>query len=233
MDFEAKLQIFYEQILKPGMNVIDVGAHAGRHAFEMVRLVGIRGTVYAFEPIPSMYEALKASCVENAELSNVLQVYPYALSTSNGTIDFCLAVDAPAYSGILERVYDTPTQVEHISVESRRLDDVIDIGTPISYIKIDTEGAEWNVIQGASELIKRNRPSVSFEFGESSYRNYNVDPIEVFNFFENISYSVFDINGLKMTKEIFAVSSVQQSVWDYIASPKEKSDFVRSVLCGV
>ena len=223
MDFEARLQIFYESILKHGMNAIDVGAHAGRHAFEMARLVGSEGSVYAYEPIPSLFETLKAASIERSDLKNVLKVYPYALSNSEGVIDFCLAVDAPGYSGIRERVYDTPTRIEHISVESRKLDDLLDTALPIRYIKIDTEGAEWNVIQGASELIKRCNPYVSFEFGESSYRSYGVDPREVFDFFSSINYRLFDINGKEMSREEFSDSSVQQSVWDYIASPEEKA----------
>lgn len=230
MDFEAKLQIFYESVLKSGMNAIDVGAHVGRHCFEMVRLVGNTGNIYAYEPIPSMYQSLKTLSEERSDLRDVLKVYPYAISNSEGVIDFCLAVDAPWFSGILERAYDSPTRVEHISVDSRELDKLIDLNTPISYIKIDTEGAEWNVIQGAVELIKRWRPHVSFEFGENSYKNYNVNPDDVFDFFGEINYILFDINGKKLSKQDFSTSSVQQSVWDYITSPEEKSNATFAIL---
>jgi FkbM family methyltransferase len=194
----------------------------------MVRIVGTGGNIYAFELIPSMYKDLKVQA-EATSMQNILHVYPYALSNSNDSTDFCLAVDTPAYSGILERVYDTQTQVEHINVESRKLDDVIS-DENISYTKIDTEGAEWNVIQGASDLIKRCRPYISFEFGESYYRNYKVDPIEVFDFFKMINYELFDINGKKMSREFFPVSSVQQSVWDYIAAPEENAKSTFAIL---
>lgn len=43
MDFEKKLQRFYENVLGSGMTAIDVGAHAGRHAYEMARLVAPMG----------------------------------------------------------------------------------------------------------------------------------------------------------------------------------------------
>jgi len=90
MDFEAKLQKFYESILQPGMNAVDVGAHVGRHAYEMVRLVGSEGSVYAYEPIPSLFEKLKATSIGRVDFQNTLKVYPYALSNSEGIIDFCL-----------------------------------------------------------------------------------------------------------------------------------------------
>ena len=221
MDFEAKLQEFYESVLEPGMNAIDVGAHAGRHSVELVRCVS-GGKVIAYEPIPDMYERLIELCNENAALGSALEVYPYALSNSEGTIDFCIAEDAPWYSGILERQYDMPTRVRHISVESHKLDNLIDESLPIHYIKIDTEGAEWEVLKGAVQLIKRCRPFISFEFGECSYRNYEVDPKDVFEFFERSGYRLYDITGKLLDKEAFSKSSVDQHVWDYLAIPKEK-----------
>ncbi len=230
VDFEGKLQKFYEGILKQGMNAVDVGAHVGRHAFEMVRLVGQEGRIFAYEPIPSLYESLKALSLEREDLRNILQVYPYALSNKEGVVDFCFAVDTPGFSGILERVYDEPTRVEHLSVESRKLDEVMDATLPISYIKIDTEGAEWDVIKGGEGLIRKWRPHVSFEFGENSYRAYKVEPKNVYRFFQSINYKLFDILGNEMTAETFSISSVQQSVWDYIASPKEKKQDTASLL---
>lgn len=85
----------------------------------------------------------KAS-LERRDLANILKVYPYALSNREGIVDFCLAVHSPGYSGILEHVYDTPMRIEHITVETRRLDELIDKNETISYVKIDTEGAEWD-----------------------------------------------------------------------------------------
>jgi FkbM family methyltransferase len=222
MDFEAKLQVFYESVLDYGMNAIDVGAHAGRHSVEMVRCVGNSGKVIAYEPIPDMYEALTKMRDESPELKSSLVVHPYAISNHEGTIDFCLAADAPWYSGILERQYDTPTRVQHISVESHKLDNLVDESLTIHYIKIDTEGAEWEVLKGAEQLIERCRPYISFEFGECSYRNYQVDPNEVFEFFERLRYRVYDITGNLLDKEEFSRSSVNQHVWDYLALPVEK-----------
>ena len=45
-----------------------------------------------------------------------------------------------------------------------------------------------------------------------------------------INYKLFDINGKVMTKEVFSVSSVQQSVWDYIAAPEENAKNIFSIL---
>jgi FkbM family methyltransferase len=221
MDFESRLQRFYEQFLAAGMYCADVGAHVGRHGLEMLRLVGPSGRVLLFEPLPDLYTKLKTILQSEHPVSDV-EVFPYALSDETGETEFCVAVDALAYSGIKERRYDSETQVVRINVEVRRLDDIIGDWPRLDYIKIDTEGAEWNVIKGAAHSIERFRPVISFEFGESSYAVYGVSPGAVYDFFVANKYLIFDILGRQLERHAFVESSKHQAVWDYIALPNER-----------
>lgn len=222
MDYEAKLQSFYEQFLEAGMYSVDVGAHVGRHGFEMLRLVGLSGRVLLFEPLPDLYTVLKADLESRREEPNA-EVLPYALSDETGSTEFCVAVDALAYSGFRERRYDSETKVVRIAVEVRRLDDLIAGWPRLDYIKIDTEGAEWNVLRGATRSIERFRPVISFEFGESSYAAYGVSPGDVHDFFVDRQYLIFDILGRRLGRAAFDESSRHQEVWDYVAIPAERS----------
>ena len=52
MDFEAKLEAFYNQLDLDGTTIIDIGAHIGRHAIPLAKKIGPAGLLYAFEPIP-------------------------------------------------------------------------------------------------------------------------------------------------------------------------------------
>jgi len=221
MDYEAKLQRFYEQFLTPGMHAVDVGAHIGRHGLEVLRLVEPGGRVLLFEPLPDLYARLQAK-LEAEYVDAPIGVLPYALSDATGTSEFCVALDALAYSGIKERRYDSETRVQHITVELRRLDDIVEDWPRLDYIKIDTEGAEWNVIKGASGSIERFRPVVSFEFGESSYAPYGVSPTAVHDFFTARRYLIFDILGRQLDSAAFDESSRHQAVWDYVALPVER-----------
>jgi FkbM family methyltransferase len=219
VDYEQKLQSFYESFLAPGMVAADVGAHAGRHAFEMARLVGPQGRVHMFEPLPQMQHHLRQSVAADPLLRTVTILYPYALANVSGVTEFCVATDALAYSGIRERHYDSPTGVQRIRVEVRRLDDVLASVPALDYIKIDTEGAEWDVLQGAAALIARFHPVVTFEFGENSYAPYGVDPARVHAFFVAHGYLIFDILGRELGEAVFVESSRRQEVWDYVAVP--------------
>jgi FkbM family methyltransferase len=223
MDYEAKVQQVYEAILRPGMGGIDVGAHVGRHSLEMVRCVAPGGYVMMFEPLPDQFAALQSCIQADLTLSKHAEVHPFALSDVSGQTEFCVAVDAPGYSGIRERRYDVPTRVKRITVPLARLDDVAGHMKRVDYIKIDTEGAEWNVLKGAPRTLDRHRPVVTFEFGENSYSAFNVDPAEVFQFFALKSFTVLDILGRQLDQEAFCSSSIRQNVWDYIAVPNEKA----------
>lgn len=81
MDYEAKLAAFYSQLSLHGADVIDVGAHIGRHAIPLANLVGLEGTCYAFEPIPSVRQVLAAN-INQSGLNNTI-VLPFALGESN------------------------------------------------------------------------------------------------------------------------------------------------------
>ena len=222
MDFEAEVQRIYESILRPGMGAVDVGAHVGRHGLEMLRCVAPSGRVVMFEPIPALFQALASEMRQSADWQQLAEVHPFALSDAVGETEFCIAVDAPGFSGIRERRYDVPTRVEKIRVEMRRLDDVVRHWVRVDYIKIDTEGAEWNVIKGASDTIDLHRPIVTFEFGANSFSAFNVDPVDVFDFFDARSYDILDILGRRLERAAFNASAFRQEVWDYIAVPKEK-----------
>lgn len=217
MDYEQRVQAIYEAHLRPGMVAVDAGAHVGRHAFEMARLVAPGGNVYLFEPLPQMVSHLKGRIAGDARLQAVCKVYPYALSDSNGSTEFCVAVDALAYSGLKERRYDTATAVERIKVEVRRLDEVLSALPRLDYVKIDTEGAEWQVLLGAESLIAKFRPLISFEFGENAYAPYGVNPADVHAFLAAHGYRVYDILGRELDGPAFVDSSKRQQVWDYFS----------------
>jgi FkbM family methyltransferase len=218
MDFEARLQQLYERFLRPGDTCVDVGAHTGRHTVPMARCVAPQGRVFAFEPIPAIADQLAENVKALGPESNVT-LYRYALCDEEGESDFVLAVDNPAYSGLRERTYDTPTKLATLHVLTRRLDDILANLDALRYVKIDVEGGEWGVLRGAAGLIGRFRPRITFEFGLSSYAKYDVDPAEVFAFFTARDYIVTDILGRRLDGRQFAESSVKQEVWDYVAFP--------------
>lgn len=151
MLWEKHLVELFPRYVKPGSTVIDAGAHIGTHTLSFARLAGPQGRVYAFEPQRKIYREL----VHNLRLNNASNVVPlrFALGDAAGVIEMSRAV--------LGNEGGTPIGSGGDKAEVRTLDS---FGfRNVSFIKIDVEGAEDMVLQGARATIQRNRPVILIE----------------------------------------------------------------------
>lgn len=217
-DYEAMLEEFYLGLLRPGDHCIDVGAHLGRHAFPMSRRVGSEGSVRAFEPLPRLAAELRSAIARDRALGNV-HLTECALSESSGETEFVLVCEAPGYSGLRERRYDSEVTTERIRVKLHRLDDFLPDLPVIRYVKIDCEGAELLVLRGAAALLQRDRPVISFECGDSSLLNYDYGSGDVFDYLAARGYRIQSITGETLGREQFVEANARRSYWDYLAMP--------------
>jgi FkbM family methyltransferase len=223
-DYEALVQETYEAVLREGDIAIDVGAHKGRHCLAMAEQVYPTGKVLAFEPLPMCRAAITQE-IDNyfPELANALTIYPYALSDFTGKTEFIVAKDALAYSGLKERKYDWPTELERIPIEVKRLDDLCLDLPSLRYVKIDAEGGEYHILKGAVGCLRKFRPVVVFEFGTNAIDQYRMTPAEMARFWVEQGYKVYDIVGNHLPEEIFIQSAHSQRIWDYVAVPAENA----------
>jgi len=228
MDFEAKLEAFYNQLDLDGTTIIDIGAHIGRHAIPLAKKIGPAGLLYAFEPIPLIRNRLNENIYASG-LNNVV-VLPFALSTKREVADFTYVPNLPEESGLKERrIYnDIPSEFQKIKVGVFQLDDLIPLGSKVSFLKIDVEGGELDVFLGASNLLESTRPIVAFECGAASFLGYHEAPDRIFDIFDALGYQIFAITGERiLTKEIFSKATYAQNFWDYIAFPFGKEELAR------
>jgi FkbM family methyltransferase len=172
--YDIQTFIVMKKALKKSSNCIDVGAHAGTILSKMLYYAP-NGVHYAFEPLPQCYALLKA----NFPTVNVNKI---ALSDKNDITKFQHVVNEPAYSGIKRRRYDKQDMnIEEIIVETRRLDDIYPQTLPVNLIKIDVEGAEYLVLRGAIEIIKRHKPIIIFEHGLGAADYYDTAPGDMYD----------------------------------------------------
>ena len=149
------------RVLSPESCCVDVGCHKGQFLAEYLRCAP-KGTHFAFEPIPYLYDRL-------CENFSSVKIYDYALSDKQGETSFFVIPVNPAYSGLSPRkTIKKELAREEISVRTERLDAVIPPEIKIDFMKIDVEGAEGLVISGALDTIRRNKPYIVLEHGESS-----------------------------------------------------------------
>lgn len=219
-DYEQMLENFYSGLLRSGDACVDVGAHVGRHTLPLARCVGPRGRIFAFEPIPAIAAQLRAKIEASPSLSSLVELHQCALADTIGETDFVLVHEAPGYSGLRPRHYDAPVTTETIRVDVRRLDDLMNGMSPVRFIKIDCEGAELRVLRGATRLLVRDRPIVSFECGNASLESYDYDAGDIFDFLDACGYEIQSIRRERLDRAAFVEASAKQDYWDYIAFPR-------------
>ena len=149
--FEIDKQRRLQDRLREGMTAFDIGAHVGFYTLLMSRMVGDSGKVFAFEPWPANVTDCLAHVRMN-HLGNVV-VVPVAVGNTSGLASF--ASGESTSSGKLAQA-ETVVRVACLT-----LDEVIATGRfPIpDVVKVDVEGAESQVLEGAQTLLRQHAPS--------------------------------------------------------------------------
>ena len=148
-----------KSLVQPGQTVIEVGANIGSHTVGLAKRVGPSGKVFAFEPQRACFALLQSQIALN-QLHNVT-----AFNEGSGAAECDLWLPRIDYSrqgnfGGVSLQRSGSDRMEKVKV--RRMDDVFS-GAPVDLIKIDVEGMEREVIEGARKLIERSRPTLYVE----------------------------------------------------------------------
>ena len=158
-NYEREVTAVFRRLLRPGMNMIDIGANIGYFSMLGAALVGPAGSVLAVEPNPANARLLEASRRANgfanitlAQVAAGAQTALLVLHTahSNGTTS--------AMSDDLNLLMGSQT------VPALPVDALVPAGRRIDFIKIDVEGAEFTALQGCAGIIGRWRPIIVSEF---------------------------------------------------------------------
>ena len=180
-DEEREIDRLLESVVRPGSNCVDVGAHIGSTLSDIVRR-SPRGKHLAFEPVPRKAAWLRRKFPE-------VEVREVALADRTGTVTFAEDRKRPGFSSIAHA--GSPPAGE-FTVPCDRLDNIVDPARRVGFLKIDVEGAELLVLRGATELIRRDRPTILFESGPGGAEKFGFSREQLFRFLaEDLGYSVY------------------------------------------
>jgi len=138
-----------------GSVAYDIGANIGIHTLLLSRLVGNSGQVYAFEPVPALYDRLCENVRLNASLHGARPVQ-LALGDRSGSAAFYTG----HHAGAGHLAVSGPETGDRIVVSTSKLDEFVyrDHHAPPGSVKIDVEGAEGSVLAGAEQVLINARP---------------------------------------------------------------------------
>jgi FkbM family methyltransferase len=181
--FEDEIR-FVRKLAFPGMRSIDIGASYGLYTLALARGSGPDGRVFSFEPTPDTADCLAKSLLMNGCDTVTLQ----RLAVSSRTETRLLAVrQSSEYNALLS----ADAASGGIPVATVRLDDLLDtFGDRIDFLKMDAEGEEEGIIDGATRFFCVMSPLVMYElncdgrintplisrFAALGYDNYRLSP---------------------------------------------------------
>jgi FkbM family methyltransferase len=174
--------------LSPDSNCIDVGAHEGIVTRELVRICPL-GQHIAYEPLPECCTHLRREFPE-------VDVRQAALSNERGEVSFQFVASNPQLSGLRMRDYPRGETVQAIKVRTETLDADLPPEYVPHFIKIDVEGAERLVIEGAMNILARHRPIIFFEHGAGASEHYGTRSVDLYDLLvDKLGMRIFDVDG--------------------------------------
>jgi len=228
--FEDAELAFVQRLLRPGMTVVDAGAHHGLYTLLASKRVGSAGRVISFEPSPRERKRLQRHLLVNCCTNVVVQACALGeerreadLFLVEGREDWCNSLRAPQIDG---RTVKVRVQVE-------RGDDVLErLGIArVDFIKLDIEGAELSFLQGARATLAASRPVILAEVQDRRTRAWGYAAREIIDFLIHAKYSWFALTANNNLQPV----STRLETYDanLVAIPEERADDIRKMLAKV
>lgn len=182
------------KIVKPGMNVFDIGANIGCHLLPMAKMVGKDGHVTAFEPMEWAMKKLKRNVelndfrnitIENIGLSDLEENKEVTFRTS-WTLDKSILPDANHTNHVHFTTIDN--YVNSHGVKN------------IDFIKLDVDGYEFKILSGARNSINNFKPIILMELGDYTLKSVGNSIDDVVGFFASLGYEFYEEKSFSLLK---------------------------------
>ncbi len=165
-ELDRKITWICSRIIRAGDTVLDIGANLGSVTFLMSALVGQSGRVHAFEPNPRLQELIDLG-VEKNGTSNIT-LHRIALGAAASELELTIPADNAGCASLVparHRAGDTTVRVPVVPLSEALADAKIE---RLRLVKIDVEGYEPQVLEGAADLFSKSPPdAILFELNDN------------------------------------------------------------------
>ena len=198
--FDSDIVDVAKRYIKPGTAVLDIGGNFGQMAIVFSKLVGASGKVYVFEAQDKVFDYLN----KNIDANNCKNIKSKSGAVYNIN-DKILIFPEPdlnlpnAYgANSINPKLKSGREVRTFTIDS------MNIAEPISFIKVDIQGADLFALQGAKNTILKNKMPIIFEFEQEFQEQFGTTFQDYADFVNEIGYkfveTIMDINFLIMAK---------------------------------
>lgn len=157
-EYETDNYQFLKTHLKPGMQVIDIGAHIGLFSVCSSQLVGPTGKVICFEPTPGTYNILKQTLHLN-HCTNVMAIQAAVSAQEGKTIFYVSNTEGCNDNSLIKN--KSEKDLNHFEVDLVSIDGIVrKYNLSPALVKVDAEGAELDVLKGLDHTMITQRPMI-------------------------------------------------------------------------
>ena len=183
-------------------DVVDIGANVGFYSVLLAQKISHSSRVLAIEPTDNAFGKLEKNIALNGVREKIVS-YNGVASDISGELEIRTVLGKEEYSSIGVMEHPSIAKESYVThkVPSETIDNLVKIHSlRPGFVKIDVEGAEKRVFDGAKGTIQEHRPVVLSEISDRLLRKNGSSAAEVFDFFESYSYKI--VNPLKPHKEV-------------------------------
>jgi len=236
---EKAEQLLVRKLVGTGMIVFDIGANVGDYSFLFSKLVGSSGKVYSFEPTLSTFQKLQYRITQSG-LKNIYAFHKAAFS-ENIQIEFNeFADDYSVWNSIGKpQMVDPKNLNNYVPIVRTEKVEAITVDVfckehnieEINYLKVDVEGAERDVLQGAKNLLsKKAIRFIQFEIPQKMLEGLNRKAKDIF---DTLIENGYECHQIESKGEIGQIVNNSESFYEnYIAFPELPVHFFTLVLNG-
>ena len=207
------------------MAVLDVGANLGWFTAHLALLVGPGGRVDAFEPRSDLLELLTRTVAENRMTNVTTHNFALGCQNSRGQVIWSVHDLNPGGTHLVSSDVVMPDIIAQ-PVVVKTLDACIP--HHVDFIKLDVEGSELLVFQGAERILAKDRPLILVEINPSNLMRTSGVSAPVFGrFVEELHYCLYEIaaNGRCGRQILASELAAIQTLVNVAMFPKERADF--------
>ncbi len=175
------------RLLDAGETGFDVGANIGQNTSIMAMASGPQGQVTAFEPHPQLFPVLQRNTARWVSgVLSPIEIHELGLSSRHGQADLCEPAEFPGNQGSASLNRPVDTQASY-PIQITTLDSMRSPSTPLHVMKLDVEGHEPSVLEGASEHLACGN------IRDVIYEEFAEQPGPVTQILERYDYTVFKL----------------------------------------
>lgn len=208
LQLSSDMTAFFKQFIKPGDLVIDIGANIGDTTVPMALCAGVSGLTLGFDPNPYVFKILQANASLNKDKTNIIPV-PCAISRQEEDFYFISSEASFANGGISPTresrhgKFICPQKIKGVNLKIFLENNYAAWLPRLSFIKIDTEGYDKEILKSIGDLIAGYKPVIIAEsFGRAS----NDAKMELFEVVDGLDYDIFHFEDFNITAKVQPVT---------------------------